>query len=107
MCVAQLSIDYDEVYAFEPRYLIEAITPYVGDPTVFQVPDTNEIYTFNANLSGKNLTVVKDFARTVLFYEGQNEKPIFRYDGKAAIGFADGHAELVTPEEAQKLIWRP
>ena len=71
------------------------------------MPDTNEIYVFNANLSGLSTDQVKTPARTVMFYEGQNEKPIFRYDGKAAIGFADGHTALVSPDEGQKLIWKP
>ena len=31
---------------------------------------------------------------------------VFRYGGKAAICFADGHAALVSPEEAEKLIWK-
>lgn len=105
--VAQLVQDYDEIYAFAPRYLIEAVTPYVRNPTVFQVPDTNEIYSFNANLSGLNIHQVPSSHQTVLFYEGQSQKPIFRYDGRAAIGFADGHVALVSPEQAQKLIWKP
>lgn len=105
--VAQFIQDYDEVYAFEPRYLSEALLPYVSSDTSFQVPDTNEMYTFNGNLSGLNLAKVNEVYRTVLFYEGQNQTPIFRYDGKAAICFADGHVALVTPDEAQKLIWKP
>ena len=105
--VAQLVQDYTEVYAFAPRYLIEALTPYIGDSTVFLVPDTNEIYSFNANLSGLKLADINEVYKTVLFYEGQNEKPIFRYDGKAAICFADGHVALVTPDEAKSLIWKP
>lgn len=105
--VAQLVQDYDEVYAFAPRYLIEAVTPYVRNPTVFQIPDTNEIYTFNANLSGLKLADINEVYQTVLFYEGQNETPVFRYDGKAAIGFADGHVALIAPDEARKLIWKP
>ena len=105
--VAQLVQDYNEVYAFEPRYLIEALTPYAHDITAFQVPDTNEIYTFNSNLSGKNLAAINEVTKTVLFYEGQNETPTFRYDGKAAICFADGHVALVSPDEAKSLIWKP
>lgn len=99
--------DYDEVYAFNSRYIIEALSPYITSPVLFQVPDTNEIYTFNGNLSGLNIHQVPSSEKTVLFYEGQNETPIFRYDGKAAICFADGHVALVTPEEAKNLIWKP
>ncbi len=105
--VAQFLQDYDEIYAFEPRYLSEAISPYVASRMIFQVPDTNEIYTFNTNLSGLNIHQVRSSEKTVLFYEGQNEKPTFRYDGRAAIGFADGHAALIAPDEAKNLIWKP
>ena len=99
--------DYDGVYAFEPRYLSEAIAPYVGNEAIFRVPDTNEIYAMNGNISGLNFEQLKSINKTVLFYEGQNEKPIFRYDSRAAICFADGHVALVTPEEAKNLIWTP
>ena len=50
---------------------------------------------------------MQNTAQTVMFYEGQNETPIFRYDGRAAICFADGHVTLVTPDEAKSLIWKP
>ena len=105
--VLQFVQDYDGFCAFAPHYTIEAISPYIRTSTPFQVPDTNEIYTFNGNLSEKNLWDVKDSVQTVLFYEGQNETPIFCYDGKAAICFADGHVALVTPDEAKSLIWKP
>ena len=99
--------DYGDVYALNPRYIIEAVISHVQEAAVVQVPDTNEIYTFNANLSGLKTDEVKTPAQTVLFYEGQNETPTFRYDGKAAICFADGHVALVTPEQAKSLIWKP
>ena len=103
----QFTQDYDEIYAFDARYVVEALSPYIGDSAIFQVPDTNEIYTFNGNLSGLNMQKTQNDAQTVMFYEGQNETPIFRYDGKAAICFADGHVALVSPDEAKSLIWKP
>lgn len=99
--------DYDDHYALDARYIISEILPYIKDVSYFLVPDTNETYAFNANLSDRKTTKDWEFHRIVLFYEGQNQKPIFRYEGKAAICFADGHVALVTPEEAQKLIWKP
>ena len=42
-----------------------------------------------------------------MIYEGANGKLVFRHDGKACIGFADGHAKLVTAEGAKKLRWTP
>ena len=106
--VLQFIEDYDEIYALEPRYLSEALSPYVASDMIFQVPDTNEIYTFNGNLTGKKYSNLQQpLNALVLFYEGQNEKPIFRYDGKAAVCFVSGEVKLVTPEQAKSLIWKP
>lgn len=104
--------DYDNLYALDGRYIAEALNFYLPQIdadkfSTFRVPDTNEIYTFNGNLSGLKTDEVKTPTQTVLFYEGQNETPIFRYDGKAAICFADGHVALVSPDEAKSLIWKP
>ena len=95
-------------YAFAPRFVTTALGVSLD---AFFVPDTNETYVFNANVSDKKLfqseEMVERARKIVMFYEGQNEKPIFRYDGKAAICFADGHVALVTPDEAKSLIWKP
>ena len=105
--VIQLVQDYDERYAFAPEYMQEALLPYLRDRELFFLPDSKELYAFNENLSDKSVAQVGEPARTVMFYEGADEKPTFRYDGKAAIGFADGHVALVSPDEAAKLIWKP
>ncbi len=105
--VLQFVQDYDEHYAFQNEFWREAVRPYVQNDVLFLIPGTQTPYTFNDNLSDKSLADVKEAAQTVLFYEGENEKPIFRYDGKAAICFTDGHVKLVTPDEAAKLIWKP
>ena len=112
VAVGQLTRFYDNTYALAPRFEVEALNslipvPTSVQPTIFQVPDTNEIYTFNGNISGLKTDEIKTPSQTVMFYEGQNEKPIFRYDGKAAIAFADGHVALVSPDEAKSLIWKP
>ncbi len=126
LATEQFAQDYDLIYAFDPRYIFKALEPYLVNDASFSVPDVNEFYTFNGNLSGLKTRSrpfaygqfnpnpyglkadeVEALARTVLFYEGQNEQPIFRYDGKAAICFADGHVALVTSDEAGKLIWKP
>ena len=86
---------------------INSLMPYAQNPLIFKLPDSTEFYTFNGNLLDKNMDQIKAPTRTVLFYEGQNEMPIFRYDGRAAICFADGHVALVSPDEAKSLIWKP
>ena len=100
------------VQEHEGRYrvgpnLINALIPYVQNPGIFHLPDSRELYTFNDNLLDLQSNDVKTPAQTVLFYEGQNETPTFRYDGKAAICFADGHVALVSPDEAKNLVWKP
>ncbi len=124
--VAQFVQDYDEIYAFGPQYVEEALDQYTADKSLFEVPGTRQHYAFNTRLCGQedvrdgiemvNPDPPRDqvpFAqrakreRRVVFYEGADEKPIFRYDGKAAICFADHHVQLVTPDEAKNLVWEP
>jgi prepilin-type processing-associated H-X9-DG protein len=46
------------------------------------------------------------FTMSSMLYEGKDGKLNFKHDGKAAVAFADGHAKLVTEEEAKTLIWK-
>ncbi|HEX8465376.1 MAG TPA: hypothetical protein VF627_12240 [Abditibacterium sp.] len=103
----QFVMDFDERYAFAPEYLQEALAPYLKNRDGFFVPDSKELFHFNPHLTDKTFAQLAEPARTVAFYEGEAEKPTFRYDDKAAIGFADGHVALVSPEEAKNLIWKP
>ena len=48
-------------------------------------------YSFNVNLQGLKASAVKFPAKTVMLYEGKGGKLEYRHDGKAAVGFADGH----------------
>jgi hypothetical protein len=126
LAARQFIQDFDEQVAFAPEHMQEALLPYTGDKSVFYIPGSYEPYAFNANLSEQFMDdfgalpegvlkvetepqrpYIKDKARTVMFYEGRDGKLTFRYDGKAAIGFADGKAALVSPEEAKNLIWKP
>lgn len=104
---AALAQEHEGRVAFAPQYLQEALSPYIPDKDVFFVPGSKEAYSFNANLSDLNLQQADEAVQTVLFYEGENEKPIFRYGGKAAICFADGHIMLISPEQTKNLIWKP
>ena len=103
----QLSQDYDQQLAFQNEFWRDATRPYLQNDAILLIPGTQTPYTFNDNLSDKSLAAVRSPAQTVLFYEGETEKPTFRYDGKAAICFTDGHVKLVSPEEAKSLIWKP
>ena len=46
-------------------------------------------------------------AETVMIYEGKNGKLDFRHNGRATVGFADGHVKLTDAEGAKKLRWKP
>lgn len=105
LAALQFTQDYDDTYSFQAQYAKEALLPYVKSAQLFRVPATQQEYTFNTNLSGKSRATIVDPYRTVLFYEGENQQPIFRYNGKAAIAFADGHCALVGPEEMKNVIW--
>jgi prepilin-type processing-associated H-X9-DG protein len=99
--------DFDEVYAFAPEYVEQALMPYLRDKRYFQVPGSEETYTFNRRLSDVEIGKVESPATTVLFYEGRDEQFTFRYDGKTPVCFADGHVELLDAEGAKDVRWEP
>jgi prepilin-type processing-associated H-X9-DG protein len=105
--VMQFAQDYDEQYLFQNDFWRDAIKPYVTNDSVFFIPGTQKPYTFNDNLSAKNMADLAEPARTVLFYEGSDEELVYRYNGKAIICYADGHVGFVSPKEVNDLIWKP
>jgi hypothetical protein len=64
-------------------------------------------YSFNAKLAYKSLDVVKQPEKTILVYEGAKGKLVFRHQGRAAVGLADGRSKMVTAAEAKLLKWTP
>lgn len=106
MAALSFSMDTNQKYAFKAEFYKEAISPYLEEQTTSIIPATGEPYTFNGHLNGLSsvATNLPHANRFVMFYEGENETPEFRYNGRAAIAFADGH---VSPDEAKKLIWKP
>ena len=105
--------------AVAPEYIEEALESYVKNDSVFSVPNSYERYAFNANLAGRSIGIGDGITRplfanlvaqpekVILFYEGRDEKLNFRYDGRAAVSFADGHVALVSPDEAKDVRWLP
>ena len=57
-------------------------------------------YSFNPSLMGVKLNQVKNPQSMVLIYEGHDDEPEFRYQGRAAIAFADGSVRMVTPQRS-------
>lgn len=89
--------------------LRETLEAYVPDKSSYKSPldyDSDKTLTFNKNLSGAILDDVKDPSKVVSFYDGQNMKLAFRYNGLAAVGFLDGHVEMVNPTRAKSLRWK-
>jgi len=112
ICLGLLMLcqDYDEKFKLKPDALRKGVAPYIKNASVFMCPsDTSGTtsYSFNANLAGASLAKIDAPVKTVLVYEGHAKKLDFRHDGKAVVGFVDGHVVLVGSEEAKKLRWIP
>ncbi len=109
--IIQLTQDYDEKFAFTTANFHDKVFPYIKSEQVFQAPAVDEdkplAYTVNPTLAGKSLADLDEPAQTVAVYEaGPDGKPLFRFGGKAVIGFADGHVRLIGPEQAQNMTWQ-
>jgi hypothetical protein len=85
----------------EPEYVMkDFFTSPIDEPKTIS-------YKFNPKLSGVSLSKISVPEKTVVLFEGEYAKPLFRYANKALIGFVDGNVKLVTPEEAKQLRWTP
>lgn len=86
------------------------LDPYMKNSKLFTCPADkagSTSYALNTKLSGLNFNKIQSPATTVLVYEGKGGVLQFRHKGRAAIAFCDGHAKLVTKEQAKTLNWRP
>jgi prepilin-type processing-associated H-X9-DG protein len=102
--------DWDEVFKLKAETYKKSLMPYIKNASIFTCPSDKAgatSYSFNDNLAGVKLAKVKSPAETVMIYEGKNGKLDFRHQGRAAVGFADGHAKLVDAAAAKKLRWMP
>jgi prepilin-type processing-associated H-X9-DG protein len=99
----------------------DLIMPYEKASTPFVCPlgkaGKRCHYAFNAKLVGRELKDVQSPAQTVLIFEtdggwnvagGRELLPATpRHNGAHAIGFVDGHSEIVRPARLQQLRWEP
>jgi prepilin-type processing-associated H-X9-DG protein len=106
LAVRQFQQDHEVVFAFDSIYLEAALRPYMVTTQYFTIPGTDEKYQFNSNLSNTADDGLEPHT-TVMFYEGKDQQLDFRYNGKSAVCFADGHTELVDAERARSLRWKP
>jgi prepilin-type processing-associated H-X9-DG protein len=102
--------DYDERFPRKSDSFKSPILPYVKNEDIFRcVLDAKGVlsYRFNLRLANLSLAAIERPADTILLYEGKNEKPEYRHNGRAAIVLADGHAKLMTPAEVARCTWYP
>jgi prepilin-type processing-associated H-X9-DG protein len=100
----------------------DSLRPYLGGTTNAFVcpqgaPNQRCHYALNAQLAGRSVKELQVPAQTVLVFEidgGWNVSggwELFpaqgRHSGAYAVGFADGHAEMVRPDRLEKLRWEP
>ena len=95
---------WNRTFAFNNATAMDALVVYAR-PFTFFVPGTAVRYSFNDHLAGISLTAIPSRDRTVTFYDGGDGILDYRYDGKAVVAFADGHVDVVAPDQAKNLIW--
>ncbi len=102
--------DWDEKFALKADKYQEALIPYIRTDQIFHCPDDKNgqiSYSFNPKFENVSLAQIHAPSQTVLIYEGKNGQLEFRHNNRAGVCFADGHCELVTPEKAKTLKWKP
>ena len=87
-----------------------AVFPYIQSESVFHCPTDHGgpvNYAMNTKLQGVSLDKLANPAGVVAVYEGENQTLNFRHNGLAVVGFADGHVQDMTREQAGSLKWTP
>ena len=108
IAVTAYAQDHDILLPRKDVPLMTQTRSYVKNDQAYHCPlDAAGVvsYTFNASMFGVSLASVEEPARTVLLYEGKNRQLNFRHEGRAIVSFADGHARLITPDEAKTVYW--
>lgn len=89
----------------------EWVGPYLKNDALFHCPLIGQpalrSYSFNVALAGLSLQQIPDLSRTVMLYEGEGQRLQVRHEGKSGVVCVDGHAQMLTAEEAKALIWTP
>jgi prepilin-type processing-associated H-X9-DG protein len=110
--IFQLAQDNDERFAFDADNFVEKVMPYVKNEKVFQMPilddEKTSGYTLNPEILGKSIADIDEPASTVAIYEAGNGVGglNYRFNGRAVVGYADGHVKLLSPEQTTDLIWK-
>lgn len=110
LAAMQFVQDWDEKFQLKADNFADFLMPYMLNNEILICPaHPNEDvgYSFNAKLQNVTMAQIQDPSKTVLFYEGKNEKLDFRHGTRTAVAFADGHVSLVSAEDAKTLRWAP
>jgi prepilin-type processing-associated H-X9-DG protein len=110
LAVIMLANDNNEAFKLKPQSWHKRLMPYLRVTGIFHCPTDSkpgDSYAFNAKLAGIRLAKVRAPAETILLYEGSGGKLTFRHDGRAIVGFVDGHAKAINRTDAAKLRWNP
>ena len=106
----QYTQDHNDKFPPKAASYKDAVYPYIQSEGVFHCPSDQGgpvDYSMNTNLQGISLDNIPHPEAVVAIYEGKDQKPNFRHDGKAVIGYADGHVEEQTEAQAGSLKWKP
>lgn len=98
--------DHDDKFFGNVAKFQGEIAPYAKHKELFACPVTHKPYSFNKNLVGKSDATIEAPAQTVMVYEGANGKLDFIHNGKAVVGFCDGHVKMISKIDASKLRWK-
>ena len=105
-----LAQDNKEIFALKAATYHQSLLPYTHDERLFHCPDDNSddiSYSFNPNLENLLQAQLAEPAQTVMLYEGKDGQLEFRHNNRAGVCFTDDHCQLVTPEAAKTLRWKP
>jgi prepilin-type processing-associated H-X9-DG protein len=98
--------DYDDKFLLSTAKLQSKLMPYSKNEAIFSCKESGKPYSFNDNLTGLRVDTIKDPSKVVMVYEGAKGVLNFRHEGRAGVGFADGHVKLVGREAAKTLLWK-
>ncbi|MGI4787975.1 MAG: DUF1559 domain-containing protein [Janthinobacterium lividum] len=106
----QYQQDHNDKFPPSAAAYKDAIYPYVKSDLIFHCPADQAgtiDYALNAKLQGRSIDNLAHPEEIVTVYEGHNQILDFRHDGRAVVGFADGHDRALTEAQAQHLKWQP
>lgn len=104
----QYTQDHNDTFPKSAAAYKDAVFPYIKEESVFHCPsDQGGVvdYSMNTKLQGVSMDKIAHPESVVAVYEGKNQTPDFRHNGKAVIGYADGHVEEVPQAQAGSLKW--